>query len=132
MSIECRVDRLSSIIEAIIEQSIVVPHFQRPFVWPEAQQKDFVASCLLGKPVSGILLLTGDATTFAHRSIAKSNRPNENNRQVLFLLDGQQRLTTLFRVWNEESNQHIARQLGELLIHLTVLPSKGKAIFGLM
>lgn len=131
MSIERRADRLSSIIDAIIEQRIVVPHFQRPFVWPEAQQKDFVASCLLGKPVSGILLLTGDATTFAHRSIANPNHLSENNRQVLFLLDGQQRLTTLFRICTEKRNQHLARQLSELLIHLTILPSKGKAIFGL-
>jgi uncharacterized protein with ParB-like and HNH nuclease domain len=131
MSIERRVDRLSSIIEAIIEQRIVVPHFQRPFVWPEVQQNNFVASCLLGKPVSGVLLLTGDATTFAHRYIANPSHPNGNNRQVLFLLNGQQRLTTLFRVYSEERNQHLTRQLSELLIHLTILPSKGKAIFGL-
>ena len=132
MSIECRVDRLSSIIEAIIEQRIVIPHFQRPFVWPETQQKDFVASCLLGKPVSGVLFLTGDATTFAHRTIANSSHPNENNRQVLFLLDGQQRLTILFRVCTEERNQRIAKKLSALLIHVTILPSKGKAIFGLV
>jgi uncharacterized protein with ParB-like and HNH nuclease domain len=132
MTIERRADRLSSIIEAIIDQRIVVPHFQRPFVWQEAQQKDFVASCLLGKPVSGVLLLTGEATTFAHRSISNPSHPNGNNRKVLFLLDGQQRLTTLFRVYSEERNQHLTRQLSELLIQLTILPSKAMAIFGLV
>lgn len=60
---------------------MVLPPFQRPPVWTEAQKIRFVESCWLGLPV-GVFII---------------NRPN-NARSPFYnwLLDGQQRITALY------------------------------------
>jgi hypothetical protein len=68
------VDALVSRLEA---EDIIVPPFQRGFIWPRARIDRFVESLLLGLPVPGIFL---------------ANEPGTNK---LLVIDGQQRLSTL-------------------------------------
>lgn len=60
---------------------MVLPPFQRPAVWTEAQKIRFVESCWLGLPI-GVFII---------------NRPNDMESPFYnWLLDGQQRVTALY------------------------------------
>lgn len=65
------------LVQRMNRGDVVVPPFQRDYVWSKAQADRFVESLLLGLPVPGIFL----------------SREEETNR--LLVIDGQQRLRTL-------------------------------------
>lgn len=69
---------VDALVSRITQEDIVVPEFQRGFIWPRSRIDRFVESLLLGLPVPGIFL---------------ANEP-ETNR--LMVIDGQQRLMTLW------------------------------------
>lgn len=68
---------IDGLVKRINDGSIVIPPFQRDFVWTIKQASRFVESLLLGLPVPGIFL------------------SREQNSQKLLVIDGQQRLKTL-------------------------------------
>jgi hypothetical protein len=68
---------VDGLVKRIKEGSILVPVFQRGFVWDWTRASRFVESLLLGLPVPGIFLAKDSAT------------------QKLWVVDGQQRLWTL-------------------------------------
>lgn len=59
------------------------PKYQRYFVWKELQQSKFIESILLGIPVPTIFI-------------------SENQNSTFEVVDGQQRLTTIKKFWNNE------------------------------
>ena len=59
------------------------PDYQRNFVWKNKQQSKFIESLILGIPVPTIFI-------------------NENEDSTYEVIDGQQRLTTCYRFWNNE------------------------------
>ena len=69
---------IDSLVKRVREESIVVPPFQRGFVWTHRQASRFIESLLLGLPVPGVFL---------------SKEPGSNK---LLVIDGQQRLRTLW------------------------------------
>ncbi|MBU1318503.1 MAG: DUF262 domain-containing protein [candidate division Zixibacteria bacterium] len=68
---------IDGLVKRIANESILVPTFQRGFVWNINQASRFVESLLLGLPVPGIFL------------------SKEKETQHLLVIDGQQRLRTL-------------------------------------
>jgi len=68
---------VEGLVKRLIRKDIVVPEFQRSYVWNLTEASRFVESLLLGLPVPGIFLA----------------RQPETNR--LLVIDGQQRLKTL-------------------------------------
>lgn len=77
----------------------VLPPFQRPFVWTDAQMVRFVESAHYGLPL-------GTYTYNTTYSIFENMRSDEDGRKYfvgnMWLLDGQQRLTTLERYFKNE------------------------------
>jgi uncharacterized protein with ParB-like and HNH nuclease domain len=69
---------VDSIVKRIKNKSIFVPPFQRRFVWDIYEASRFIESLILGLPVPGVFL---------------SKEKNTNN---LLIVDGQQRLLTLY------------------------------------
>lgn len=59
------------------------PDYQRDFIWNVRQQSKFIESLILGIPVPTVFLSENDDSTYE-------------------VIDGQQRLTTLKRFWNNE------------------------------
>lgn len=59
------------------------PKYQRYFVWKELQQSKFIESILLGIPVPTIFI-------------------SENQNSTFEVVDGQQRLTTIKKFWNND------------------------------
>lgn len=68
---------VDGIVRRLRDKSILIPEFQRNYVWTLKQASRFIESLLLGLPVPGIFL------------------SKEQESQKLLVVDGQQRLKTL-------------------------------------
>ncbi len=88
-----------SLIRRIQKQEILLPDFQRGFVWTdEEKQKRLIASVLAKMPLGSVLLLEADANEYGCKQIGCSTRVDVNslkNKNIQVLLDGQQRITVL-------------------------------------
>ncbi len=82
------------IIEDIEMGEIGLPELQRPFVWPNTKVRDLFDSMYKGFPV-GYLLFWANGVGDSHREIG-SNAKQKYPR--LLIVDGQQRLTSLYAV----------------------------------
>lgn len=85
---------LSKIIEDIDIGEIGLPELQRPFVWPNIKVRDLFDSMYRGFPV-GYLLFWANGVTDGHRQIGQD--PKQKIPRLL-IVDGQQRLTSLYAV----------------------------------
>lgn len=102
MSIEYRSFRLGDLLKDAVESRIVLPNFQRDYVWAEDQQKKLIASALLKMPIGSWLFLSGDSSDFSFRPVGRVSSVDDiNNEKVSFLLDGQQRLSTLCSAFSD-------------------------------
>ena len=85
---------LGALITYIEQGEIGLPDIQRPFVWPNAKVRDLFDSMYKGYPVGYLLFwqnsLSPDARTVGAESKQKPAR--------LLIVDGQQRLTSLYAV----------------------------------
>jgi uncharacterized protein with ParB-like and HNH nuclease domain len=68
---------VEGLVRRLKADDILVPHFQRNYVWKQREASQFIESLLLGLPVPGIFLA------------------KERDTQKLLIIDGQQRLKTL-------------------------------------
>lgn len=89
---------LSKLVEDIDMGEIGLPELQRPFVWENKKVRDLFDSMYKGFPV-GYLLFWANGVSSGHRQIgatAKKKVPR------LLIVDGQQRLTSLYAVLKGE------------------------------
>jgi hypothetical protein len=68
---------VEGLVKRLKRKDILIPEFQRSYVWPQGDASRFIESLLLGLPVPGIFLA------------------NEEKTNKLLVIDGQQRLKTL-------------------------------------
>lgn len=92
--------KLSDLVSKIKENDLVLPDFQRNFVWNEDQMKGLFSSVLCQMPIGSILLLNSSEKTFACKPLGGGIKTQKldlsSGKDFSFLLDGQQRLTSLF------------------------------------
>lgn len=89
------------IVRKIEKKQILLPDFQRDFVWKdEEKQIGLVCSLLAKMPLGSILLLKSKADEYVCTSLGTKSevKPDNSSEEVEFLLDGQQRLTVLSNV----------------------------------
>lgn len=89
---------LSHLIEEIKHGSVALPDIQRPFVWSTAKIRDLFDSMYRGYPV-GTLMFWETGAEVGTRQIG--GRDNDRVPRLL-VVDGQQRLTSLFAVLTGE------------------------------
>lgn len=91
--------KLEDLLEDIDKNRLVLPDFQRDYVWIKEDDKieDFIASVLSQLPIGSIITFKDNFNSFANKEIGfnKSIEYNDNFGKVEFLLDGQQRITLL-------------------------------------
>ena len=87
--------KLKDIFNRNDENKLVLPDFQRDFVWDKEQQKNLLASFITYLPVGTILLLDGKKDDFANKKICFPKESCEPKDDCTYLLDGQQRITSL-------------------------------------
>jgi hypothetical protein len=96
---------LHSIFEKIRTEKLILPDFQRDYKWNSQKQSNLLASILLNFPVGSSLILNGKSTDFAVRKIGENKQYQiDKLYECEYLLDGQQRTTTLFNAFNDTFN----------------------------
>jgi len=93
--------KLSEIFKKISEGVLLLPDFQRDYKWDWDKQRGLLASLLLGFPVGSTLILKGSSNDFASRKIGDIKQAEQDDDfECEYLLDGQQRTTTLYNALN--------------------------------
>src|SRR6267378_2930802 len=86
---------VSMLLGNIAAGQIALPDFQRDFDWSERHIRSLLATVLRGWPAGSLLLVRGGTTFYKIRSF--EGAPALNQATKLVVLDGQQRLTALYR-----------------------------------
>jgi hypothetical protein len=88
---------LSELLNDISKGKIQLPDFQRGWVWDDNRIKGLLASVIKSFPISVVTLLeTGDNVSFKTKPVEGAPAP-EGVRPEYLILDGQQRLTSLYQ-----------------------------------
>lgn len=96
LQIQTRVRRLIHYIEDIEKGLIQIPAFQRDFIWKPNDKLNLFDSIKRGYPIGSILFWKPENETFGKNlEIGPYTIPN-NDGEYFYILDGFQRLSTLF------------------------------------
>jgi hypothetical protein len=85
------------------KNELVLPNFQRNYVWKTEQQKMLIASFLVNLPIGTFLTLEGEKNDFISKKLCFKDVaiPKDN---CSYLLDGQQRLSTIKSIFSDLLN----------------------------
>jgi hypothetical protein len=100
---------LGTLLRRVRTNLYAIPQFQRDFVWTESQVKLLVDSIARNYPVGSLLVLAkSPEVQLQSRSVEASiinddpdyiDNPDESGQEIHYVLDGQQRLTSIARVF---------------------------------
>lgn len=107
---------LKDFIESTSNGDLLLPDFQRKFVWNEIDhQKRLVASVLTNLPIGSLLILKGKGNEFVSKKLGRKDKwDTQSDKDYLYLLDGQQRLTVLVNVFSNKLHEGISNQTSQL------------------
>ena len=88
---------LKSLLEDAGSGKIQLPDFQRGWVWDDDRIRGLLASISRGFPVGAIMTLEAGGEIRLKSRMIEGAEENSANRAEAFLLDGQQRLTSLYQ-----------------------------------
>lgn len=92
--------KIDKIIHRIEEGDIKIPAFQRGFVWKQGQVINLLDSIYNNYPIGSILLWNSNERLKSTRNIGGFKLPErEPEYPVNYVLDGQQRLSTIYAVF---------------------------------
>lgn len=95
---------LTALLNEAENGRLQLPDFQRGWVWDEERIKSLISSISRGFPIGAIMRLqTGGVVEFKPRLIEGVDEAGAIHNPDTLLLDGQQRLTSLFQVLKRES-----------------------------
>lgn len=89
--------RLVNFLDDVASGIIRVPVFQRDFVWDERQMRELFDSISRGYPIGSLLLWKPNEKFKSHNKIGPYEIEHKSTENI-YILDGFQRLTTLFAV----------------------------------
>lgn len=91
-------ESLDALLGEAANGSSQLPDFQRGWVWDDERVKGLLASISLGYPIGAVMMLRagGDSVRFKQRPLEGAPDPPSEPADRL-ILDGQQRLTSLFQ-----------------------------------
>lgn len=89
---------LYEILRSIHEGKIQLPDFQRGWVWDDNRIKGILASVAKSFPIGAVMLLENGNESIRFKTKAIEGAPEVNGKKPeLLILDGQQRLTSLYQ-----------------------------------
>ena len=89
---------LKELLAQIHSADSVLPEFQRDFVWDPSATRELIISIAKGFPAGSILRIRNTNNLFAFRAFENAP-PLNGKRPVYLVLDGQQRLTSLYQAF---------------------------------
>lgn len=118
--------KISDLTKLIMKSELALPQFQRLSVWGKSQWIPFLVTILLGRPTGTLLLMEvddKDKDAFAPRKLETA--PDLDKAALKYLLlDGQQRMTTLFQAAHTEFGK--GKQLKRAVIDVKSALDDGK------
>lgn len=87
--------KVSSLVEMVKSEELLLPEIQRGYVWNRPQIRDLIESLYHDYPAGAIMLWETDAAPASKALGVKSSKAQLQDGKVHFVLDGQQRLTSL-------------------------------------
>jgi hypothetical protein len=88
------------------DKNWVLPNFQREYVWTPKQIADLFDSIIRGYPIGAIILLKYRRKShFQARGL--DGTEGAGQRHQFYIIDGQQRLTTLYKIIQEHANRDV-------------------------
>lgn len=123
------------------EQGVIqLPDFQRSWVWDDDRIRGLIASISRAFPVGALMMLdTGGPVSFKPRPIQGAPVEAEHKRPLQLLLDGQQRMTSLYQTCIRKNVVHTitAKRKAvqrwyylDMRVALDARRDRGDAIFG--
>jgi hypothetical protein len=108
---------LKVLIQKSDNDEFVLPNFQRDYVWGVEQQKQLLSTFLVGLPTGNFLTLLGNSKDFSARAVCKNDTivPTDN---CIYLLDGQQRFSTLKNAFQNGYDESSANSWKENWNHI--------------
>jgi hypothetical protein len=101
VSIEHSTRALAALIAESDSGQILLPNFQRSFVWRLDDHRSLAASILLNVPCGSLLMVKGKSDDFASRRVGLTHSEDDAPQaNCEFLLDGQQRASTIRAVFS--------------------------------
>ena len=90
--------KITEILHSIDNGEYTIPEFQRGYVWNSTQVKEFFRSLYLGYPSGSFLIWkTKDPSKI------RGTKTDSNSAFHQLILDGQQRLTTIYTIFREQT-----------------------------
>jgi len=96
-TVETSMMAVSSLVDMVTNRSLELPEIQRAYVWYRPQVRDLLDSLYRGYPIGTVLIWQTGEAPYARPIEAGSGQGALP--AAMFLLDGQQRLTSLARVF---------------------------------
>lgn len=91
--------RLETILAEVKSGDLVVPHFQRPFVWEDDRRLSLLDSIVAGMPIGSLLVWrtnNRELRTYPKIGGIRLTEPGSKTEKINYLIDGHQRVSTLF------------------------------------
>lgn len=96
--------RIASLLSDVDRGNIKIPVFQREYVWTDEQIMSLLDSIYRGYPVGSLLLWSTKESLKSERNVGGFKLPDTpEDYPVQYVLDGQQRLTTLYGVFHSDA-----------------------------
>jgi len=96
--------RIASLLTDVAKGNIKIPVFQREYVWKDEQITSLLDSIYQGYPVGSLLLWSTKERLKHERNVGGFKLPvTPEDYPVQYVLDGQQRLSTLYGVFNSDA-----------------------------
>ncbi len=107
--------RMLDLLAEALTGELVIPDFQRDFVWEKKQIEELLNSVINNYFIGSILLLETNPQKFAYRPIkGVESQKAQKMPTVRYVLDGQQRLTSLYYAFFEP-DVPLLNQLGNYI-----------------
>ncbi len=89
-------ERIMQLANRVLDGDIILPEFQRPFVWKRKQILELLDSVYRNFPIGSLLVWESTSKLASKRTIADLEVAERSEKYpVNYLLDGQQRLSTI-------------------------------------
>jgi len=104
---------LSTLLTQVDTQEMALPDFQRDFVWDPWATQELIVSLAQDNPAGSLLRIRNTKDYFSARAV--QGAPDLTGRPTYLLLDGQQRMTSLYQAFYGKGDYRYFLNIPELL-----------------
>ena len=113
-------ERIKRLMERVENGDIKIPKFQRQFVWKQKDVIDLLDSLFKGFPIGSLLFWRTMTKINGEKNIGGYNLTNTpESYPTNYVLDGQQRLTTIFSIFNNKVDLPGIEEVFEISFNFT-------------